>query len=76
MDQKTKEAAENRFQKLKGGNAGGASWTPLESELRSAEANTARLKEARLARDAETGTAVARRKPAKKQAARKGVGSY
>ncbi len=76
MDQKTKEAAETRFKKLRSGGDGGRAWTPLESEARSADANTARLKEARLARDAEGGTAVAKRKPAKKAVVRKGVGSY
>lgn len=74
MEQKSKEAAEARFQKLTSGSASPA-WTPLESELRTAEANTARLKEARLARDAELGE-IAKRKPAKRTPVRKGVGSY
>jgi hypothetical protein len=74
MESKTKSAAEARFRSLRSG--GQPAWTPAETDARAAEAQTARLKAERLARDGET-TAVARRRaPAKKRAIRKGVGSY
>ena len=74
MDSKTKSAAEARFRNLRSGGDQPA-WTPAETDARAAEAQTARLKAERLARDGEA-AAKARRAPAKKRAIRKGVGSY
>lgn len=75
MESKSKTAAEARFKNLRSGGGGQPAWTPAETDARAAEAQTARLKAERLARDGEA-IAATRRAPAKKRAIRKGVGSY
>jgi hypothetical protein len=72
MESKTKSAAEARFRNLRSG--GAPAWTPAETEARAAEAQTARLRAERLARDGEA--TASKRAPARKRTIRKGVGSY